>query len=89
MTENMIFVDCVIFRRLYNFSAACQSFFRKMEAVIELKRSKNLRLGVFIIVGAAVYFAEKFVRDLRDQNGTLSKLEGPREDFGPKNKVKV
>ena len=53
-----------------------------MQAAIELKRSKNLGLGVLVVVGAAVYLARKFVRDLKDQNGTLSKLEGP--DFGQK-----
>ena len=36
-----------------------------MKAAIELKRSKNLGLGVFVVVGAAMYFAGKFVGDLR------------------------
>ena len=45
-----------------------------MKVIIELKRSKNLGLGVFIVVGAAVYLAG----DLRDQNETLSKLKGPK-----------
>ena len=49
-----------------------------MKVAIELKRSKNLRLGVFVVVGAAVYLARKFAGDLRDQNGTLSKLKGPK-----------
>ena len=78
MTGNMIFGDCIIFQRLCNYSAACQSFFRKMETVIELRRSNNLGLGVFIVVRAAVYLAGKFARDLRVQNGTLSKIEGPK-----------
>ena len=39
-----------------------------MEAVIELRRSKNLGLGVFVVVEVAVYLAEKFAGDLRDQN---------------------
>ena len=56
-----------------------------MEAVIKLRRSKNLGFGVFIVVVASVYLAGKFVGDLRDQNGTLSKLERPKYDFGPKN----
>ena len=38
-----------------------------MQAAIELKRSKNLGLGVFVVVGAAVYLVGKFVGDLRDQ----------------------
>ena len=59
-----------------------------MKAIIELMRSKNLGLEVFVVVGAAVYLAEKFTGDFRDQNGTLSKLEGPKYDFGPK-KVEV
>ena len=66
------------FRRLCNFLAACQSFFHKMEAAIKLRRARNLRLEVFVVVGAAVYLAEKFTGDFRDQNGTLSKLEGPK-----------
>ena len=49
-----------------------------MKAVIELRRSKNLGLEVFVVVGAAVYLAGKFARDLRVQNETLSKLEGPK-----------
>ena len=49
-----------------------------MEVVIELRRSKNLGLGVFVVIGAAVYLAEKFVGDLRVQNGTSSKLERPK-----------
>ena len=49
-----------------------------MQATIELRRSKNLGLRVFLVVGAAVYLAEKFAGDLRDQNGTLNKLEGPK-----------
>ena len=51
------------------------SFLCKMKAAIELRRSKNLGLGVFIVVEATVYLAGKFIGDLRDQNGTLSKLE--------------
>ena len=31
-----------------------------MEAFIELRRSKNLGLGVFVVVGVAVYLTEKF-----------------------------
>ena len=68
----MIFGDCVIFRRLSN------HFFRKIEAVIELRMSKNLGLGVFVVVVAAMYLAGKFARDLRVKNETLSKLEGPK-----------
>ena len=49
-----------------------------MEAVIELRKSKSLRLGVFVVVGVSLYLAEKFAGDLRDQNETLSKLEGPK-----------
>ena len=49
-----------------------------MQAVIELRRSTNLGLGNFVIFGAAVYLVEKFTRDLRDQNETLNKLEGPK-----------
>ena len=45
-----------------------------MKAAIELKRSKNLGLGVYVVVEVAVYLAG----DLRDQNGTLNKLEGPK-----------
>ena len=66
------------FQRLCNFSAACQSFFRKMEVVIELRRSKNLGLGVFVVVEVIMYLAEKFAGDLRDQNETFNKLEGPK-----------
>ena len=72
MTENMIFGDCVIFRRL------ASHFFGKMEVVIELRRSKNLGLGVFVVVEAAVYLTGKFVRNLRGQNETLNKLERPK-----------
>ena len=49
-----------------------------MKDPIELRRSKNLGIGVFVIVGAAMYLARKFPRDLRDQNGTLSKLKEPK-----------
>ena len=49
-----------------------------MKAAINPRRSKNLGLGVFVVVGAVVYLAGKFVEDLRDQNETLSKLEGPK-----------
>ena len=52
--------------------------FRKMKATIELRRSKNLGLGVFVVVGVVVYLTEKFTGDLKNQNGTLSKLEGPK-----------
>ena len=45
-----------------------------MKAAIELMRSKNLGLGVFVVVGVAVYLAGKFARELRVQNETLSKL---------------
>ena len=60
---------------------------RKIYTIVEndifghllLRRSKTLGLGVFVVVGAAVYLAEKFAGDLRDQNRTLSKLiEGPK-----------
>ena len=40
-----------------------------MEVVIELRRSKNIGLGVFVVVEAAVYLAG----DLRDQNGKIRK----------------
>ena len=49
-----------------------------MKVAIKLRRSKNLGLGVFVVVGAAVYIAKQFAGNLRDQNGTLSKLEGPK-----------
>ena len=49
-----------------------------MKVAIELKRSKNLGFRVFVVVGAAVYLARKFAEDLKDQNRTLSKLEGPK-----------
>ena len=49
-----------------------------MQTSIILRRSKNLGLGVFVVVGVVVYLTEKFARDLRDQNETLSKLEGPK-----------
>ena len=49
-----------------------------MKATIELMRSKNLGLRVFVVDGAAMYLARKFAGDLRDQNGILSKLEGPK-----------
>ena len=49
-----------------------------MKVAIELRRSKNLGIRVFVVVGAVVYLAGKFVGDLRDQNETLSKLEGPK-----------
>ena len=49
-----------------------------MKTVIELRRSKILGLGVFVVVRATVYLAGKFVGDLRDQNRTLSKLERPK-----------
>jgi len=55
-----------------------RSFVHKMKDPIELRRSKNLGIGVFVIVGAAMYLARKFPRDLRDQNGTLSKLKEPK-----------
>ena len=45
-----------------------------MKVVIELRKSKNLRLGVFVVVRAAMYLTG----DSRDQNKTLSKLEGPK-----------
>ena len=48
-----------------------------MNVVIELKRSENLGLGVFVVIGVAVYLARKFPRDLRNQNKTLRKLEAP------------
>ena len=61
-----------------------------MQAVIKLMRSKNLGLRVFVVVGATMYIARNFARNLRDQNGTLSKLEGLKYDFGPKeNLVRV
>jgi len=47
-----------------------------MKVAIELRRLKNLELGIFIVVGVAVYLTGKFVENLRDQNGTLSKLVG-------------
>jgi len=55
-----------------------------MKGAIELRRSENLGLGVFVVVEGAVYLARKFARDLRVQNDSLTKLEGPKKDFGQK-----
>ena len=49
-----------------------------MEVFIELMRSKNLGLGVFVFVRVTVYLAEKFAGDLRNQNETFCKVEGPK-----------
>ena len=69
----------IVAEKLHN---RCKSYFwsfvRKLKAAIELRRSKNLGLRVFVAVGVTVYFAGKIVGDLKDQNGTLSKLEGPK-----------
>ena len=60
-----------------------------MKVAIELMRSKNFGLQVFVVVGAAVYLVGNFTGDLRDQNRTLSKLEGPRTLAQKKIKVRV